>query len=327
MQVDRFHLLYLVLFTGYLIFTLFITGGKPASVGLLLWNIWWGCLLAKYKMNRLGINLLCVVGFVMFIYNLIHINMFQHYFALSVEERAGYINPNVQAFLLCFYSSMLIVLFTYKFRFYRRWHLGLLQIIVTIWGIVKSGARGALLCFLLFIVIQYFIPMKLKRKERLMLMIYVAIVIAGIIVPIIYVNLYKCGINISYVTSAGKTFYSGREWLWGLVLDALGNRPINWLFGIGSAALETSVHNTFLRVVVDFGLIGYVAYYFFYANRIKEVYENGKPSDLQINMITVCIAAISNGIFEPIILNWGFIIPIAFLWSMPKGLAGIEDRI
>ena len=111
-----------------------------------------------------------------------------------------------------------------------------------------------------YFVLAY-VPEKVLNNRRYIFLVIVVIA-AGVAILCIYLNLYRSGYTAIVL---GKTIYTGREYLWAIVLERLGHSRMEFLLGAGARATEgLNLHNNYLGILFNFGIVGLLIYYLFY---------------------------------------------------------------
>ena len=127
-------------------------------------------------------------------------------------------------------------------------------------GMVYCRSRMTLVSLGVYFILAY-IPNKMISNKRYIFLVLLVIVI-GLAIPVVYLYLYRSGYNARVL---GKNIYTGREYLWGIVLDKLAESKIIMFFGAGAHAAEgLNLHNNYLDILFNFGVIGFSIYYLFY---------------------------------------------------------------
>lgn len=143
---------------------------------------------------------------------------------------------------------------------------------VSAYSMINLRSRGTLSALFAFAIISA-IPKKLLTGKRLYRGTIILVAI-GLLVPIVYLVLYKHNYQILLL---GKTLYTGRQILWAQMLDALNNSPFNWLFGVNEAStvysesidtIHGNTHNDFFVTIYSFGVIAFV---FFEVNILRKI--------------------------------------------------------
>lgn len=177
-----------------------------------------------------------------------------------------------------------------------------------IWGTWNAGTRGSLLALLFFFIFNFVIPKRIFKNCNIMLALYNAIFLLGVIFPIIYVYISKMDISSSAFLNQ-KSLFSGRELIWNEFFCLLRKNIVSLLFGIGIyngndllylSADGNSMHNWYLKMIFSFGIIGLVLYYFFIFVLMKKCYKS-RVSNVQITLLFGYMAILINSYFENVI--------------------------
>lgn len=178
------------------------------------------------------------------------------------------LNPNsVGIFLfLCF-----VILTT----FFKSKKLILFLFIISVIGIYMTECRSALVAIIVYFIFKNF-PIINKIIEKKLSIFLKIITIIGIIFPIIYVSLYKNGVDFT-IPFLQKNLYTGREYLWNIMLNALQSEQYGYIFGLGTnyvtqIGIINNYHNWYLGTFYAFGAIIfflYFAYLIYNVNMLK----------------------------------------------------------
>lgn len=171
------------------------------------------------------------------------------------------INPNTYGMFNMFFSMIVCNVFVSKDkgRKFVDCCARILSGFLSITSMINLKSRGPLMALLLFLLLSI-MPTALKNGKSLYRIgiIFFAISIAF---PFVYLNMYNNGINI---TILGKTLYTGREYLWTQMINALDDSHGGWILGMGSKVqLHTeqtinNVHNDPFVTIITFGAIGMI---------------------------------------------------------------------
>ena len=114
-------------------------------------------------------------------------------------------------------------------------------------------------------------------------------------------------LNILSMTYTGKNFFSGRQMLWGNLIEAISLRPF---FGYGLNALPNLVvdtnlssHNLYLQTLLQGGFVGMFLLAAFMARILRDI----QRTDLAPEGAAYICAVIFNECFEPTITQTGFV--------------------
>lgn len=173
-----------------------------------------------------------------------------------------------------FSDLMIIPIMLYLSSFLKERKLkDLFFLTVSILIIIFVGTRGPLVSVAIFFLL-YLLNVAFNRKKDIRGIIYFIFTIIFIVIIILNLNpiLYQIGNILSKIGFTGRTIelfksnpfrFSGREDIYGLMLDSIKSNPIfgKGLFG-DRLVLEGTpfefqyAHNLFLELIVDFGFVG-----------------------------------------------------------------------
>ncbi len=169
------------------------------------------------------------------------------------------VNPNTMAQFSVFAYIYFIVFYNNKTQ--KMNILSFALLIITGISCINYSARGSLIALIAFALGIIFMKKITKKK---ILIYFMVLVILSTAFPFIYIALY--GNNVS-TTFLGKDFFTGREIIWGNLLEKFSEQPLNWILGLGShtdIGMDVlNVHNTPFSIIVNFGIVGFILYYGF----------------------------------------------------------------
>lgn len=292
-KIDIKLLTFILFLALFLIIGLTFTGGGIGSVVTFIFSILFFFLLRECKFSKTQINYIlflniCAILY-LFVYSFFGRNNYNFYFL------NGY-NPNSLGMILV-YSFMMWSSFSVFSKRSTKFLFVILAISSLI-GIYHYKARSsliALVCYLILLVV----PQKIVTKKSTMFVI-LCIIIFGTLFPMVYVKLYEAGVSI---TLFGKSLFTGRQEIWGNVLDLLEKNPFSILLGLGSDEHlwgydSMNVHNNYLNIIVCFGLFIYLLYFgilVYYLNKTCERIKNHQIRRFVASFVSMVFIA---GAFE-----------------------------
>ena len=137
--------------------------------------------------------------------------------------------------------------------------------------LLSLRARGSLFATLCFLLMCYCYRAFTARRTILFILFTI---VAGTIFPLLYVEFVK---NTPDITILGKSIASGRQVIWSNVFEEfIHASAFAPLFGLGSrtkvwAQPGNSVHNYYLTLILNFGVIGYIMYCSYFMSIIKKI--------------------------------------------------------
>lgn len=160
--------------------------------------------------------------------------------------------------------------------------------IITFLSILQCNCRTALIVYIILVLSLLFKNIRSFINKKY-IGIIIIIIICGLLFPFLYVFLYKNSyiINIPFVSE--KSFFTGREMIWKIAIDALNNSGIKgYLLGLGSHyvtsyGIISNFHNWYLGMVYYFG-IPLTFFFFSYF-----VYELSKIENITIKITVLSI--------------------------------------
>lgn len=314
---------FLVIFFTYGLFTLLITKGGFGSILTIAYSFLLIFAFRNYQLDNKKLKILLII--------FISINIYwffnsKGYYIKAVYNKEKYINSNTIGMLLMYTAIYIkIILGKLKIKFYK--FIYLLIYLLSIIAIINCESRGSLLTLLLFIFMDSILPKFFWRSRRWTIMIIIIVIVVGTVFPYLYTEMYAKGIEYK-LPFTSKSLYTGREIIWLNYFNLMGNGVINWLFGLGSNAKlwsgeSLNLHNNYLAVITNFGVIGYFLYYLFLIKQISMIYKKKKMSKYQISSIIVCLSILINGFIE-VSTIWHMMFFFNFLFI---GLASSDDQV
>lgn len=200
------------------------------------------------------------------------------YYEKYMSNTMEYINPNTMGMISLDMTMLLVYFITMKEKKdKRRWIIGLC--ILELFVLNNYKARG---CIFVFIVFCLMLMMKkfIFANNRRFMIIFIAIIIVGLFVPFIYMTLARLQV-FGVQTYTSKDMYT-RVQVWGGVVDYfLKNRNV-FIMGFPNELIVQygeRLHNTYFQLLVFVGAFGFVAYYAFVFNYIRNIIDFSKENN------------------------------------------------
>lgn len=217
-----------------------------------------------------------------FLYKFLTIGIILSFFINCIRSQNVYfeylngvsiMNPNTVAAFLLFLSMILDYLVMKR----KKIKLSIFLNFITIFCIFKCESRGSLFAYSVFLLLKYFkvfenIISKNRKK------IFLIVLLIGAMFPLVYVLMYENNINFS-IPFINKSLYTGRERLWGTMLEELENSKFGLLLGLGtnhqtSNGLISNYHNWYLGFLYTFGAPSLIIYFIILINNIMKIESN-----------------------------------------------------
>lgn len=167
--------------------------------------------------------------------------------------------------------------------------------------VVKLRSRGVMAGIAVFVILNYLMPLAAWSCKKLYRFCVVLLIVGSIAFPLLYVWVWKSGINISILTF-GKNFFSGRNIVWDQFLNAFYKEPFT---GIGSNFIMkipdlqfTEVHNGLLHIMVVHGIFVFAIAVFLLGKRLFQIGRKAVMSQVTRQCISVIIAIAVVSVFE-----------------------------
>lgn len=245
-----------------IIFSLFVSGlhfsySLTAIVGLL----------TLFIMSRIPVGRDFQLGLILFlsIMSICLLFLAVGFSQMTLVEKYNYTNSNVMGIVALFVNAYLMIMINMNRAKGRFIHLNIIVAVFGFTTITVFGCRSAQLAFLVFIVITYLFPSRFWGKKRTRTALIAAMVI-GLIFPFIYVKMSRIGFDDIAFPLVNKPWFSGRDVLWEQGINWIKESPFSLLFGVGpnysDITAEFNYHNSYLSVLMNFGIPAFAAYYF-----------------------------------------------------------------
>lgn len=202
------------------------------------------------------------------------------------------INPNTIGML-----SVLICMICISCEIKKIYKIVLL--LVTCIILINVRCRGASVALLVFLLSSLFI----KSIKKNIKFIIVVLTFVGILFPVIYYVLYLNNVNLNFME---KSLFTGREMIWGNAFNEMAANEVKLILGLGSKANlweghNLNMHNNFLGVIVNYGIIGFVCVFYCLATKIINMFVKGTKEQCKNYIIAIIMIYIS-GMFETTLL-------------------------
>ncbi|TCI49909.1 O-antigen ligase domain-containing protein [Exiguobacterium sp. SH5S13] len=314
--------IFIALFLAYGFFTVITTDGGIGSVITPPFSFLLLYLLYDSNFNKKKIKILL---FIFLSLNIFWVFNSVGYYSKALYSKNEFLNSNTVG-MLVMYTAIYISIFVDKLNIKFSKIISLFIFIFSAWAILNVDSRGALMALMTFIFFSSLFPWKLWRSKHLTLAIFSIVIFIGAIFPLIYTRMYVSGFDYS-IPFTTKSLYTGREVIW-LNYFYMADKPSEWLFGIGSNAKlwaedTLNVHNNYLAVITNFGIVGFVLYYGFILKQINNIYKKGRLNKYQCNLIIGFLCVLVYGFVE-ISTFWYVMFFFNFLFI---GLAVNESKI
>ncbi len=203
------------------------------------------------------------------------------------------IDPNYLGLFLLIPSLFLLKKIIKKPRKILNW----IVFAVILYGMFLTGSRANLLAFfgaLCFYIIDLFIKTNKKTRKRIYILICCALLVFVVLIQFLPPSVYDRFFHMNLFDTSNSLRLSH----WKAALDAIKLRP---LFGYGSAHTldvltkyanhRSDAHNTFLTLLIHFGIVGTVFFAIIFINIFYKLLKAKKISEIGILFATffVCL--------------------------------------
>ena len=255
-----------------------------------------------FKITSLLIFIVIIISFIMYFLNLsININSNIYGKLLEAEYYKSFVGITVNSNTIGILSSFLIIFSIHLLINKKRLaYINYFYIVIGIVSLVLSGSRGAILMFLIYVI------MILILSNKGYLKLTISIFIIGSIGILIY---YLNKINID-------TISTGRSVLWENAFNIIKE---NKIFGVGTTSFvdimkENShvslpgieaggLHNIYIQIALCNGLLAFFVFITFILTSIirflKEIlYKNNDNNKINISLFSILVSILSLNLFE-----------------------------
>lgn len=173
------------------------------------------------------------------------------------------------------YINMFLFLYFSKYKLNSK-ILYIFLLPISFYGIINTQSRGAALSYIVFIILHIFRNFKIVKNKSSFLITLFSII--GTIFPIVYLNMYKNGVNF-VIPYMNKSLFTGRENLWLYAYEKLTSSTLKIFTGLGANFViegqETlNLHNMFFALIVNFGVVIFLILMFWFKRFINKNIRN-----------------------------------------------------
>ena len=198
------------------------------------------------------------------LYFFVAVSVFHWLLTGSVMDGYSFIYSNSNTF-----ASILIYIFGFLFVLYKKSMLNIIVALFIIFLCYASSSRAAFGSIIIMIVIHFIFNIIYNKKGRIQfltrLLLYITIILLAVFI-FIYPSLISTELGMRLqdfsIEKFGKNLFSGRNIIWGKLLEAIKLKPI---FGYGLDAtpdviysVGASSHNLYLQTALQVGIVGFV---------------------------------------------------------------------
>lgn len=170
---------------------------------------------------------------------------------------------------------------------------------VIMYFVFLTQSRGSIITSLAFLTFIYLIPSKILKSNIIFKCIYSIVILIGILIPLVYSNLYKNNVNFE-IPIINKPLYTGRETLWTELIYRMNTNKEGWIFGIGSNQTidymkNFNTHNMYFAITINFGIPVLILFYFVIILKLNKC---DLTDEFKRNATYGFICVLINGFFE-----------------------------
>lgn len=206
----------------------------------------------------------------------------------------GYMNPNLVAMMVV---SMSLIYFNALINQERVPVVLLIALIViTFFVIVNSSARGSLLAFGVFTLLEGYFFIRKRITPKQMRIIWIVIFALSLIIPAVMVFMFRSGQEYELVIF-GKPIYTGREVLWNQYYKRIKKVPIRFIRGFGTNFTwwkEYNLHNDSMFILQHVGIMGWTIFSGIFYSIVHSVSKRFNLSSKRIHLFfgVVCLTVL-----------------------------------
>jgi hypothetical protein len=309
------------IFVCYLCFSSFLNG---SSFGAICAFITLFCVIYYFEtvnINESFVLFIFIIGIASFVIALPNAKDIYNQFYV---EKNMMTNPNgisMVLFIMLIYLKSFKNILPFKvpnYMFYCLWVICLALTYI-------MECRTVMIVTFIYGVLITFVPRKIWNNKKLILCVTTIIMIFGFVFPFIYVGLSgNSEINMFVFKMTGKFMFTGRELIWQRLIDVIKNNHKFFWIGLGSKneyliGHGYSMHNSYLGIFLNFGIIGVCMLIVYVLFQIKKIYDcsNKYLQKYQIDLIIgyICVLIIS---YTEVVLTTSNLVVIC---NMALGLA------
>lgn len=258
----------------------FINGSSMGSASAyltLIFGMYYAC---KIEYNDTFLELVSLTGEIYIALS----TLIAHNYFIKWSSNSNLINPNVLSAI----TLIFLMIINIKWTSTRRGkYLIVLFNLLAIYEVWSYDSRTCLFALIVYYLFSLFISKGFRFGQKSAVVITILIIVGGMLFPLFYINTPQWLIGIiSNITH--KTFYSGRQVIWKRFFDTIANDKLALFIGPGShmesyfgevnlgsnRIAYLSMHNSYLGIMLNFGLLGMILYCFFLAINLRDIFKN-----------------------------------------------------
>lgn len=291
-------IIFLLFFLAYGFFSLFITNGGVGSVISAFYSMLVYFSIKKIHIRDKSIKIIMIF---MIVLNVFLFISSPGYYIKWYFNREKYINSNTIGMVIM-YTAVYSNVFLKKVKIKNSKLYSTFIYIISILGILNVQSRGSLLTLVSFLIFDILIPKRLWKKKCFSEFAYITILLVGLIIPYLYTQLYNSGLHFN-IPFTQKSLYTGREIIWSNFYHEMDNNILAIFFGLGSNAdlwsgNALNLHNNYLGIIANFGVIGFILYYGFWFVQIQSLFKKQKMQNYEVSLLMVFFSVLVSGFFE-----------------------------
>ena len=250
-KVNRKYFVVIILAIAFALITLLIHSGGLGSILTFVIPLVYIMAFADAEISEKSIKYVKIICVVIVVYEFYYSF---NYYGMFVYYIKGKINPNTVGAFSMYAFLYYTALSSQKSKKNKIFFVILL--ITSCITMINCESRMTLVSLIVGILL-----MSIKiTNGRFYNCVSLALIILGTIFPHLYVKMYSEGVQFQIL---GKSLYTGREDIWLNMENSMNNNITALLFGLGSKSNlfinhDLNLHNNYLGIIVNFGLIGFV---------------------------------------------------------------------
>ena len=232
--------------------------------------------LSSKHVEKSLIPLICFcIWLYLVLFSFAHYRVFKEYISSS-ESHLPIVNPNAIGIGI---AEMCLLIFAFFKDWKDKKKISAGLILITLFAIYLTFSRTALLFFVVVMLGYLFLGNLISKNRKIAVILLTVIIVFGFVFPLIYIQLWKhYGYDLKLL---GKSFFTGREWIWSNLLDYMKEHPNTYWYGAGKIERlfwfeSYNLHNTYFAYWTQYGLIASLLFWIWLISVVRGAYSKDK---------------------------------------------------
>lgn len=258
----------------YIVFASMINGSSFGAATAFLAVFTYVLYFENIWINATFMKILLLMGFCMIMWYVPQANTIYNNFIAGKEIYSPNSISMVLVVIFVWYSTY----FHMKKDKFNIWIILLYIFMMVMVFMMKT--RSALIILLLYGILLWIVPRKMYNSRKIVTYVALIIIFFGCIFPVIYVSMSSNSQIADFIYNmTGKYLFTGRDLIWKRFFIAIEENKMGFLWGLGSKAEYSigqglSLHNSYLNIILNYGIGGIVILQYFICLKIRDLYEN-----------------------------------------------------